>query len=40
MTSIPLADARVLHPAAIRTLLVRVALATALAGLIVAAVIV
>ena len=40
MTSIPLADARVLHPAATRTLVVRVALAAALAGLVVAAVIV
>ena len=40
MTSIPLADARALHPAATRTLLVRIALAAALAGLIVAAVIV
>jgi len=40
VTSIPLADARALHPAATRTLLVRVAFATALAGLVVAAVIV
>lgn len=40
MTSIPLADARVLHPAARRTLVVRIALAAALGGLVVAAVIV
>jgi hypothetical protein len=40
MTSIPLADARALHPAARRTLFVRVVLATALGGLVVAAVIV
>jgi hypothetical protein len=40
VTSIPLADARALRPAATRTLLVRVALAAALAGLVVAAVLV
>ncbi len=38
MTSIPLADAGVLRPAARRTLLVSVALAAALAGLVIAAV--
>lgn len=40
MTSIPLADARVLHPAATRTLVVRVVLAACLAGLVVASVVV
>ena len=37
MTAIPLADARTLRPAATRTLLVRVALAAALGGLVLAA---
>jgi hypothetical protein len=40
MTSIPLADAHALHPAARRTLVIRVALAAALVGLVVAAVLV
>lgn len=38
MTSIPLADAHTLRPAATRTLLVRLALAAALGGLVIAAV--
>lgn len=37
MTSIPLADSQALHPAATRTLLVRIALAATLAGLVIAA---
>ena len=36
MTSIPLADARALHPAATRTLFVRIALAATLTGLVIA----
>ena len=36
MTSIPLADAGALHPAATRTLVVRVVLAATLAGLVIA----
>jgi hypothetical protein len=40
MTAIPLADAHGLHPAARRTLFVRVALAAALGGLVIAAVLV
>jgi hypothetical protein len=40
VTAIPLADARALRPAALRTLVVRIALATALGGLVVAAVLV
>jgi hypothetical protein len=38
VTAIPLADSQALHPAARRTLVVRIALATALAGLVVAAI--
>jgi hypothetical protein len=40
LTSIPLADAGALHPAARRTLVIRVALAAALTGLVIAAVLV